>query len=66
MALWKRILFVSLIVCPMFLFLFLFVLSKGSSYLKPPKLFTAENFYFSSRLMQKGPFNVHNTHTISK
>lgn len=39
MALWRRILFVSLIVCPMFLFLFLFVLSKGSSYLKPTQTF---------------------------
>lgn len=68
MALWKRILFVSLFVCSMFLFLFLFVLSTGSSYLKPPKLPTAENcFILHQDSCKKGLFNVNNTHTdISK
>lgn len=67
MALWKRILFVSLIVCSMFLFLFLFVLKRVLLFKAPQTFHSWKLFYFASRLMQKGPFSVNNTHTdISK
>lgn len=67
MALWKRILFVSHCVfhvsvsfplCP----------PKRVLLFKAPKTFNSwKLFYFASRLMQKWPFNVNNTHTdISK
>lgn len=63
----KNTLCLSHCVCFMLLFLFLFILSKGSSYLKFSTFHSWKLFYFATRVKQKGPSNVHITHTdISK